>query len=79
VLPADLPMLEINATDGKTYLGYATSASEQARIAGISSVFGNLFGSLEGTGGNEAHVIKNGGLRMFLISCMRSGWRFEPF
>jgi len=61
VLPRDWPILDLNSLRHDTYLGFAVTGPERDRLHQVRAGLNQLFGSLSGALGNEAHVIKNGG------------------
>ena len=62
VLPGDLPMLDLNSLRGDTYLGLPAAGANLADLRRLREALSLLFGDMRGALGNEAHVIKNGGL-----------------
>lgn len=61
VLPAGMPMLDLDSLIKDTYLGLPVTGVDLEKLRGLRRGLGLLFGGTEGALGNEAHVIKNGG------------------
>lgn len=63
VLPDDMPILDLHLIYGaNTYLGFPLESEKRETYSKINTVVNYLFGNIKHALGNEAHVIKNGGM-----------------
>ncbi|MHB1152977.1 MAG: hypothetical protein ACYCWE_04600 [Eubacteriales bacterium] len=79
VLPKDVPMIDLSSSD--SFLGIPLDSdrmyAETVRnISVINETLHEIFGSVSGMTGNEAHVIKNGGLPD-AIDIIHSGTEYD--
>ena len=62
VLPKGMEVLDLWLYEGDRYLGFPLPEEEKVQARAIRNTLRFLFGNGDGTIGNEAHVIRNGGM-----------------